>query len=100
MKDLIDTDWVVNYLNGREPATTLPTQLEPDGLAISIITYSEYYRGILGSPDPKAAGAQIHERALDLLIASTAIAYDLTMVTSNRRHYDDIPRLKRYQPPR
>jgi predicted nucleic acid-binding protein len=37
---------------------------------------------------------QVRERALDLLIAATALTYDLTLVTSNSRDFDDIPDLK------
>jgi predicted nucleic acid-binding protein len=34
----------------------------------------------------------------DLVIASTALAYDLTLLTFNRRHFERIPELKLYQP--
>lgn len=33
---------------------------------------------------------------LDLLIASTALAHDLTLVTRNRRHFERIPSLRLY----
>jgi tRNA(fMet)-specific endonuclease VapC len=36
---------------------------------------------------------QINERALDLLIAATALTYGLTLVTSNTRDYQDISAL-------
>ncbi len=35
---------------------------------------------------------------LDLLIASTALSYDLTLLSRNRRHFQHIPDLKLYQP--
>ena len=41
---------------------------------------------------------QVNERALDLLIAATALTYDLTLVTSNTRDYQDIPGLKLLDP--
>ena len=41
---------------------------------------------------------QINERALDLLIAATALTYDLTLITSNTRDYQDIPGLKLLNP--
>jgi tRNA(fMet)-specific endonuclease VapC len=34
---------------------------------------------------------------LDLLIAATALAYDLTLLTRNRRHFQRIPDLKLYE---
>ncbi len=33
---------------------------------------------------------------LDLLIAATAIAYDLTLLTRNRRHFERVPGLSIY----
>ena len=39
----------------------------------------------------------IEQRALDILIAATALEYDLVMVTSDA-DYDDIPGLKRLNP--
>ncbi len=35
---------------------------------------------------------------LDLLIAATALHYDLTLMTRNVRHFERIPNLKLYQP--
>jgi len=35
---------------------------------------------------------------LDLLIAATALASDLTLVTRNRRHFERIPDLKLHEP--
>lgn len=37
---------------------------------------------------------------LDLLIAATALHYDLTLMTRNLRHFARIPGLRLYQPPR
>lgn len=43
---------------------------------------------------------QINERALDLMIAATALAYDMDLVTGNTRHYRDIPGLRIINPRR
>jgi tRNA(fMet)-specific endonuclease VapC len=48
---LIDSDWVVDYLKGLEVATALLTRLEPEGLAISIISFGEVLEGIIYSRD-------------------------------------------------
>jgi tRNA(fMet)-specific endonuclease VapC len=39
-------------------------------------------------------GKRVRPRALDLIIAATALEYDLTLVTRNLRDFDDIPRLR------
>jgi tRNA(fMet)-specific endonuclease VapC len=127
MKHLLDNDWVVDYLQGKDAAQQLIDPLLPLGAAISILTYSEIYQGILGSYDP-AFGKRVvrrflrgvtvlgvtrgvaeansairleldrlrtpyKHRALDLLIAATAIHYNLTLVTRNRKDFHDVPGL-------
>jgi len=47
--------------------------------------------------DIKRRGRRIESRAFDLLIAATAMEYDLTLVTRNVRDYADIPDLKLYE---
>ena len=42
-------------------------------------------------------GVRIEHRMLDILIAGTALAYDLTLVTSDQ-DFDDIPALTRLNP--
>ena len=130
MKYLVDTDWVIDYLNKRLPAyDELPT-LFPHGVAISIITFTEIYEGIYGSRNPERAEQvfldllkscqvlsltrvvakrharlrgelrqrkrPVSHRALDLLIAATALARGLTLVTNNLRDYTDTPDLRLY----
>jgi len=56
MRQLIDSDWLADYLKGRSAAQTLLESLFPDGLAISIITYAEIYEGIYWGRD-----RQFHE---------------------------------------
>jgi predicted nucleic acid-binding protein len=36
---------------------------------------------------------QVHERALDIIVAATALEHGLTLITGNTRHYQDIPGL-------
>ena len=43
-------------------------------------------------------GKRVNARALDLIIASTALEYDLTLVTRNTEDYADVPDLKLYRP--
>jgi predicted nucleic acid-binding protein len=39
---------------------------------------------------------QIHERALDILVAATAIELDLILVSRNTKHFEDIAGLRLY----
>jgi len=53
MSYLVDSDWVADYLKGRQAAVSLLDSVFPEGLAISIITYGEIYEGIYYDSDPK-----------------------------------------------
>ena len=128
MPYLIDSNWVIPYLDGDPTALQLLQELAPEGIAISIITYLEIYHGVLRAPDPVQAEAQIQTfldtvpllpltlavarrcallretlrrqgkrikpRALDLIIAATALEHGLTLVTRNRDDFDDLSGLQ------
>ena len=53
--------------------------------------------GILRGQLPRVLRQQIGD--MDLLIAATALTYDLTLLTRNIRDYQHIPDLKLYTPP-
>ncbi len=46
----------------------------------------------------RQTGKRVNQRALDLLIASTALEHDLTLVTRNTGDFSDVPDLKLYEP--
>jgi hypothetical protein len=52
---LLDTDWVVDILNGQEKAIHTALELAPAGLAVSIITYGALYEGAAFAHDPEPA---------------------------------------------
>jgi predicted nucleic acid-binding protein len=52
---LLDTDWVVDILNGQEKAIHTAVELASSGLAISIISYGELYEGAAFARDPQPA---------------------------------------------
>jgi predicted nucleic acid-binding protein len=52
---LLDTDWVVDILNGQEKVIHTVLELAPAGLAISIITYGELFEGAAFAHDPALA---------------------------------------------
>ncbi|ETW94438.1 MAG: hypothetical protein ETSY2_49815 [Candidatus Entotheonella gemina] len=123
---LIDTDWVIHYLNGRNDIVDRLHTLKSDGLGLSVIALAELYEGVYFSRDPeqdeqgltdflqgvtvlgvdeetarifgrergrlRRAGQIIGD--MDLLIGSTALQYDLTLLTNNHRHFERIEGLQ------
>ena len=55
MKYLIDTDWAIHYLNGKQSIVDQLIALRKEGLAISVISLAEVYEGIYYSLDPKSS---------------------------------------------
>jgi tRNA(fMet)-specific endonuclease VapC len=50
---LIDTDWVIHYLNGRDDIVRRLDELQPEGWGLSVISLAELYEGIYSSTDPQ-----------------------------------------------
>ena len=82
MTYLVDSDWVIDYLNAQPQAITTLQRLEPQGLAISIITYAEVYEGILYSRDPARGhrGFRQFLRSVDVLPLSRRITHQFAAV--------------------
>lgn len=53
MKYLIDTDWLIDHLNGVKKTKAKLELLAPEGLAMSIVSLAEIYKGIFYSRDPQ-----------------------------------------------
>jgi tRNA(fMet)-specific endonuclease VapC len=119
MRYLVDTDWVIDHLHGREPVVRRLELLAPQGLGMSIVSLAELYEGVFYSTSPQENEEALHnflesvdilyledgvcrifarERGrlraagmvigdFDILIGSTAIYYELTLLTNNRRHF-------------
>jgi predicted nucleic acid-binding protein len=117
---LIDTDILIDYLHGYEPAVKFLESL-PGTLLVSAITVAELYTGVRGEEEgrsleqfllafqvipvdqaiAKAAGfyrqrfRQSHGTGLaDALIAASAQGEGATLVSLNRRHYPKVKALK------
>ena len=78
MRYLIDSDWVADYLKGRESAAMLLADLFPAGLAISIITFAEIYEGIYCGHDPAR-----HEQFFRRFLQGVSVL-DLTRTVARR----------------
>src|SRR5581483_270075 len=76
MKYLLDADWVVDYLAGDPAAQGFIDGLRPDGIAISIIVYTEIYEGIYGGRNPRQAERvfRVFLHGIPILPISQAVA--------------------------
>ena len=50
---LMDTDWVIHYLHAHPAIVARLDELQPQGLALSIISLAELYEGVYYSRDPE-----------------------------------------------
>ena len=123
---LVDTDWVIDHFNRVEAVTRRLRELQPDGLALSIITVAELWEGVHFSRnltrslltlegflrgvavlgiDQEICKRFGHLRGsfrqegkrvgdFDLLIAATALRHNLTLLTNNRRHFENVEGLR------
>jgi tRNA(fMet)-specific endonuclease VapC len=123
---LIDTDWVIDHLKGRSAVTRRLHELQPGGLALSVVSVAELWEGVFFSRDPghsqslleqflsgvailpiddavcrrfgrlrgslRLQGKKIAD--FDLLIAASALCHNLTLLTNNRRHFEQIGELR------
>lgn len=55
MSHLIDSDWIIDYLDNMPEAVELVESLIPAGIAISMTTFMEVYQGVYRLKDPRPA---------------------------------------------
>jgi predicted nucleic acid-binding protein len=125
---LLDTDWIIDMLNGRTEARRVIDSLN-DEVAMSIVSCAELFEGtatlsrgdirrdelerfvesatVIGLDTDiartfgslrarlRTAGQLIGD--MDLLIAATAVRWDMTLITRDR-HFERIGELKRLPP--
>lgn len=52
---LLDTDWVIDYFNDKEPVSSKIEILRDEGIGISIISLAELYEGVRNSMNPESS---------------------------------------------
>ena len=52
MQYLVDTDWVIDHMHGRQEVVSRLEELAPYGLGLSIVSLAELYEGVFYSTDP------------------------------------------------
>lgn len=56
MRYLVDTDWAINYMRGRQPVRRLLAALiAEEVVGISVVSVGELYDGVLGARDVRKA---------------------------------------------
>lgn len=65
---LIDTDWIIHYLNGQRDIVNRLVELRKEGLAISVISLAELYEGVYYSTNPEG-----DKNALDDFLTGVSI---------------------------
>ena len=65
---LIDTDWIIHYLNGQREIVKRLVSLRKEGLAISVISLAELYEGVYYSTNPEG-----DKKALDDFLTGVSI---------------------------
>ena len=58
---LIDTDWVIHYLNGQAAIVKRLGELKEEGLGVSVISLAELYEGIYYSSDPRGNEEDVND---------------------------------------
>jgi len=53
LKYLLDSDWAINYLRGKEPFVKAIDKYRQEGIAISMVSIAELYEGVFWSPKPE-----------------------------------------------
>ena len=55
MRYLVDTDWAIDYMQGRPPVVQQFDELSSQGIGLSIVSLAELYDGMLGAADVRRA---------------------------------------------
>ena len=75
MRYLLDTDWVIHYLNGHPEIVRRVQELSAEGIGLSLISLAELYEGVLYSRNPQRSeeGLQAFLRGVELVGIDDAI---------------------------
>ncbi|MGC8491650.1 MAG: type II toxin-antitoxin system VapC family toxin [Syntrophobacteraceae bacterium] len=123
---LVDTDWIIDHLNSVRATTEKLRELQPKGVALSVVSLAELCEGVFYSRDPEKNETALNqflsqfpvmgvdreichcfgrERGrlrkvgkmigdFDLLIASTCLCRNLTLLANNVSHFERIEGLR------
>jgi len=58
---LIDTDWVIDHLKGTSAVSGRLEELQPEGLALSVVSVAELWEGVFFSRDPRRSQSLLEQ---------------------------------------
>ena len=70
MRYLVDSDWVIDYLHGKEPVVSRLAVFAPQGIGLSIVSLAELYEGVFFSSAPRE-----NEKALLSFLDGVSLLY-------------------------
>ncbi len=72
LRYLVDTDWIIHYLNGHSAIVSRMNTVSDQGCAVSVVSLAELYKGVYFSSNPTG-----NEQALvDFLLGVTMLGID------------------------
>ncbi|SMC00165.1 hypothetical protein SAMN00808754_3311 [Thermanaeromonas toyohensis ToBE] len=69
-KYLVDTDWAVYYLRGREPYVTRLKVYREEGLSVSVVSLGELYEGVFRAPDQQDKEKTLNDFLAGLVVVN------------------------------
>jgi len=97
---LLDTDWIIDHLNGVAAVAARLKELQPAGLAgtslqqfltgLSILPIDDEVCRIFGRERGRLRQQGRTIGDFDLLIAATCLRHQLKICTNNRRHFEAV----------
>jgi predicted nucleic acid-binding protein len=58
---LLDTDWAIDFLNGRQEIVEKIRELKGNGLALSLVSLAELYEGVYYSRGPEESRRKLED---------------------------------------
>ena len=58
---LLDTDWAIDFLNGRQETVEKIRELKGQGLALSLLSLAELYEGVYYSREPEESERKLED---------------------------------------
>ena len=89
MSYLVDTDWMIDGLSGRQTTLAFLEAHRDEGLGVSLVTLGEFSEGAYGSAEP-----EVHLASLDRFLALFTV---VPLSAETMRHFGRLRALLRQQ---